>query len=123
MNFTSKSLLNRWGTPALTNSTVRNYRAVRRKATHVASYQLDHNTAYPYYNGRQFMGFSFFNRYGSDSGCAGACKQGQTCHDFWGSTYVCGGKVFGCVGGKYCNSCCYILKGAVGDYCEYDNEC
>jgi len=60
MNFTSKSLLNRWGTPALTNSTVRNYRAVRRRATHVASYQRDHNTTYPYYNGTQVMGNSLF---------------------------------------------------------------
>ena len=37
MNFTSKSLLNRWGTPALTNSTVRNHRAVKRRSTHLAS--------------------------------------------------------------------------------------
>jgi len=44
MNFTSKSLLNRWGTPATTNSTVRNYRAVRRKATHVASNPSFDNT-------------------------------------------------------------------------------
>jgi len=44
MNFTSKSLLNRWGTPASTNSTVRNYRAVKRRSTHLASNWYYDNT-------------------------------------------------------------------------------
>ena len=44
MNFTSKSLLNRWGTPARTNSTVRNHRAVKRRSTHLASNWYYDNT-------------------------------------------------------------------------------
>jgi hypothetical protein len=44
MNFTSKSLLNRWGTPARTNSTVRNHRAVKRRSSHLASNWYYDNT-------------------------------------------------------------------------------
>ena len=47
MNFTSKSLLNRWGTPARTNSTVRNHRAVKRRSTHLASNWYYDNTRPP----------------------------------------------------------------------------
>jgi|LXNH01.1.fsa_nt_gb hypothetical protein len=36
MIFTSLSLLNRWGTPASANTTVTNYRAVKRRASHRA---------------------------------------------------------------------------------------
>jgi hypothetical protein len=41
MIFTSNSLLNRWGTPATTNSSVTNSRAVKRRASHRAYTSLD----------------------------------------------------------------------------------